>query len=327
MLSFLAQLWPEDLKKASEKVAASGQQKKSEASTEHHLPPHLLPNVTEVTKEDKRWHAEEINEGRREELKAWMKHVRLKRRRAQSGMNLVDTTWVFKWKYKPNGTRFCKARLCVRGYKDSQKADVATYAFTATRESQRLVTSTAVIMGWRLRSMDVSTAFLQGAPFGEGREVSLKVDKELAKLLRQYEGYEDFDENLEVLSLDKLVYGLVDAPKAWFDELTATIKAAGWIQALLDPALLFKRSYGKLSGIMSLHVDDIKTGGTDSVMAELSQILKRKYGEIKEEMDNFEHCGVMHNTTEERGHDVAEALPGETRGDATRSRSTLPSAA
>ena len=127
--------------------------------------------------------------------------------------------------------------------------------------------------------------------------------------------------------MDKPVYGLVDAPKAWFDELTATIKAAGWIQALLDPALLFKRSYGKLSGIMSLHVDDIKTGGTDSVMAELSQILKRKYGEIKEEMDNFEHCGVMHNTTEERGHDVAEALPGETRGDATRSRSTLPSAA
>ena len=68
---------------------------------------------------------------------------------------------MLKWKII-EGIRAIKARLVVRGFKDSQANDLLTAASTASRWGQRLVNQLVAQMEWELFSFDVSSAFLQG---------------------------------------------------------------------------------------------------------------------------------------------------------------------
>ena len=93
--------------------------------------------------------------------------------------NIIDTRWVLKWKYvipteselkkdpKLTTKKTIRARLTVRGFKDSEKENVDRYAGTSNRSSQKLLVSEAVIQGWKIYSADISKAFLQGVTYEE----------------------------------------------------------------------------------------------------------------------------------------------------------------
>eukprot|EP00971_Amphidinium_carterae_P348580 6490571-Amphidinium_carterae.4 len=75
-------------------------------------------------------------------------------------INIIDGTFVLKWKWKSSTKRHCRAPLS----------------------------------GWKVTALDISTAFLQGLKYGnQGRVIHLKVDAEVAALLRELPGFEDFD--------------------------------------------------------------------------------------------------------------------------------------
>ena len=119
--------------------------------------------------------------------------------------------------------RTIRARLAVRGFKDSECGDIDRYAGTSTRCSQKLIVSEAVRNGWPICSADISKAFLQGVTYeqlvamtGEPmREVNFYLPANNIPLLRQLPGFENFNPQTEVLHCDKPGTGLVDAPRAF----------------------------------------------------------------------------------------------------------------
>ena len=60
-----------------------------------------------------------------------------------------------------------RARLCVREFKDVDATNLASYAGTSQRYSQRLLASEAVQRGWEMCTTDINKAFLQGVTYEE----------------------------------------------------------------------------------------------------------------------------------------------------------------
>ena len=170
-------------------------------------PPMDFPRASEVTKEDLKIFPKEIRTGKKTELDAFVQHKVFNRALKAMSSNIIDCRWVLRWKWKNKHHRFCRARLCLRGFKDQQKDELDTYGSTASRFSQRIICSMAAIYLWTLTAIDISTAFLQGEEYKDPkRRIHMKVDKELAELLRTHPGFEDFDEEIEVLLLLKSAY-------------------------------------------------------------------------------------------------------------------------
>ena len=82
--------------------------------------------------------------------------------------NVMTCVWVLTFKQADGGWKI-KARLCLRGFQDRQGIDLHKYSPTASRVAQRLLIITAVMYKWRLVSIDISAAFLQGLPLEEAR--------------------------------------------------------------------------------------------------------------------------------------------------------------
>lgn len=57
-----------------------------------------------------------------------------------------------------------KARLCVRGNQERDKALIDSFSPTVSRYTVRMLLILLATMGWEPRTVDVSTAFLQGMP-------------------------------------------------------------------------------------------------------------------------------------------------------------------
>ena len=114
------------------------------------------------------------------------------------GQCRISTTWVITDKRGNTGT-VVKARLVARGYED--ESDVRSDSPTCMKDSIRLVLSVAVSRGWKMHSLDVKAAFLQGQQIA--RDLFIFPPKEFRK-----KGY--------LWKLRKVVYGLNDASRIWY---------------------------------------------------------------------------------------------------------------
>jgi hypothetical protein len=125
------------------------------------------------------------------ELCSWAELKCFTRKSRQHASNIIDVRWVLKNKWEQptvdaltggptvsaltggSGTtevakvakpvKTIRARLTVRGFKDTDKGDVDRYADTSDRSSQKVLVSEAVLRGWDICTADISKAFLQGA--------------------------------------------------------------------------------------------------------------------------------------------------------------------
>ncbi len=77
-----------------------------------------------------------------------------------NGQECLSLRWVVKDKLSDEGVQVCKARLCVRGFEE--ETNFRTDSPTCSREGIRLFLSTTASRKWKIHSMDVKGAFLQG---------------------------------------------------------------------------------------------------------------------------------------------------------------------
>ena len=284
-------------------------------------------------------HKPEVEAAMLKELQTWAKLKCFSRKQRSQARNIIDTKWVVKWKFElptvdvdqasrgsgsveargkannpPKSTRTIRARLTVRGFKDSDRNTIDRCAGTSARSSQKVLVSEAVRRRWDTATTDISKAFLQGVTYEElakltgeqVREVNFYLPAAMIPLLRKVPGFEDFNPREEVLHCDKPGTGLVDAPRAFSIKLGLVTKnKCGLIPSKVDPELCYKHEPtsgsssveaggGELVCLMTKHVDDLKITGRPDVVRHVLGEIQKVFGELKIIWHDFTNCGVRH---------------------------------
>ena len=105
-----------------------------------------------------------------------------------------------------------KARWCVRGYLDPDLMDLETASPTLSQEGFAITLQLLASQQWGLKIGDVEGAFLRGD--------ELRREKGRVLVRLPATGVPGLERDT-VVELLKPVYGLADAPEAWFDSLTS----------------------------------------------------------------------------------------------------------
>lgn len=176
-------------------------------------------------------------------------------------LSIVDCKWIYKTKYKPNGEieRF-KARLVAKGFQQDPRVSFGnTFSPVARIASIRIILVLATSLKWKVRQLDVNNAFLNGV---------LQEDV----YMWQPRGFEDQKHPTYVCKLRKALYGLRQAPRAWFESLRNTLLMWGFYNTKGDTSLFVRFTSCSIL-IIIIYVDDILVTG--SYEAELQKFTKQ----------------------------------------------------
>lgn len=150
-----------------------------------------------------------------------------------------------------------KARLVAKGFHQQSRVDYAeTYSLIVKPITIRTVFSLAVSYGWPIKQIDVSNDFLHG---------SLNETIYMA----QPPGFVHPQHPKALYFLKKAIYGLKQAPHAWFSSLSTHLLEFGFHASTVDSSLfLFNSAHTWL--MVLVYVDDlILTGSSMSALDEL----------------------------------------------------------
>ena len=191
------------------------------------------------------------------------------------GQYTISTRWVFSEKEK-EGKPTIKARLVARGFEEDSD-DIRTDSPTCSKSCLRLVMVTAACYGWKLNSMDVASAFLQGNAIE--RDVFVRPPRDVCAPDK-------------VWKLKRCLYGLNDAPRAWYNKVTEELIKLGAVRSKVDNAMFMWFDEGRLIGHLVSHVDDFIFAGVDRWREEVIGEIRRKFNISSEEQGSFRFLGL-----------------------------------
>lgn len=155
------------------------------------------------------------------------------------GLTTVSCKWVITEKER-NGVTLLKARLVARGFEEV--VECRTESPTCSRQALRMVFVSATSMSWKLESLDITSAFLQGNLLE--RDVFVRPPAE-------------YREKGKVWKLMRCIYGLNDAPREWYNRVEEVLKNFGGKKSRFDSAMfLWYDDDECFCGIVVTHVDD-----------------------------------------------------------------------
>jgi len=189
--------------------------------------------------------------------------------------NIIGTKLVFIIKLNKQGEVVGnKARLVAQGYSQQEGIDYTeTFAPVARLEAIRLILSYAVNHGIILYQMDVKSAFLNGV-----------ISEEV--YVKKPPGFEDLKHPDHVYKLKKSLYGMKQAPRAWYDRRSNFLIENDFKRDQVDTTL-FRRTLEKDILVVQICDDDIIFGSTNaSLCKEFSKLMKDEFemsmmGELK----------------------------------------------
>jgi hypothetical protein len=162
----------------------------------------------------------------------------------------IGLKWVFKLKKDPDGNIVkYKARLVVKGYAQRQGVDFdEVFAPVARMETVRILLALAAHGGWEVHHMDVKSAFLNG-------------DLAEEVYVQQPAGFSSKERPEAVLKLSKALYGLRQAPRAWYAKLDSSLVDLGFARSPLEHAV-YRRGDETNYLLVGVYVDDLIITGT-----------------------------------------------------------------
>ena len=183
------------------------------------------------------------------------------------GVKPVPMKWVYKIKRNADGSveRF-KARLVAKGFLQKQGVDFEeVYAPVSKQTTVRALLAVCAEKDLELEQLDVKTAFLNG-----------HLEEEI--YMQQAQGYEEGSPTV-VCKLRRAIYGLRQAPRAWYLRLKEEMEKLGWTVSGADPALFTRREEGGVFYAL-VYVDDILMAGPKG-----SPVMERLKAELTEIFD------------------------------------------
>nr|GEU86297.1 hypothetical protein [Tanacetum cinerariifolium] len=140
-----------------------------------------------------------------------------------------------------------KARLVAQGHKQEDGIDYEeVFAPVARIEAIRLFLAYASFMGFLVYQMDVKSAF----PYDT-------IEEEV--YVCQPRGFEDPDHHDKVYKVVKALYGLHQAPRAWYETLATYLLKNGFQKGTIDQTLFIKKKKRDIL-LVQIYVDDIIFG-------------------------------------------------------------------
>ncbi|GKB09090.1 putative ribonuclease H-like domain-containing protein [Tanacetum coccineum] len=152
-----------------------------------------------------------------------------------NGKRAIGTKWVFRNKKEERGIVVRnKARLVAQGYTQEEGIDYdEVFAPVARIEAIRLFLAYASFMGFIMYQMDMKSAFLYGT-----------IEKEV--YVCQPLGFEDPHFPDKVYKVEKALYGLHQAPRAWYETLSTYLIENGFRRGNIDKTLFIKKDKGDI---------------------------------------------------------------------------------
>ncbi|KAG8489058.1 hypothetical protein CXB51_017051 [Gossypium anomalum] len=170
------------------------------------------------------------------------------------GRKAIGCKWLFKIKKNPDGTiNHRKARLVAKGCSQVPGCDFTeTFSPVVKPATIRVILSVAVTKGWPLRQVDVNNAFLNGDLVND-------------VYMQQPPGFVQHGSSGETLvcHLTKALYGLRQAPRAWFDKLKQFLVSTGFTLSKSDASLFVRSTFDNTLYVL-VYVDDIVITGSSS---------------------------------------------------------------
>ncbi|GKC66932.1 putative ribonuclease H-like domain-containing protein [Tanacetum coccineum] len=168
-----------------------------------------------------------------------------------NGKKAIGTKWVFKNKKDKRGIVIRnKVRLVAQGHRQEEGIDYEeVFAPVARIEAIRLVLAYASFMGFLVYQMDVKSAFLYAT-----------IEEEV--YVTQPPGFKDPDHPDKVYKVVKALYGLHQAPRAWYETLANYLLGNGFKRGKIDQTLFIKKQKGDIL-LVQVYVDDIIFGSTN----------------------------------------------------------------
>nr|GEZ69363.1 retrovirus-related Pol polyprotein from transposon TNT 1-94 [Tanacetum cinerariifolium] len=137
----------------------------------------------------------------------------------------------------------------MRGYRQEEGIDFKeSFAPIARIEAIRIFLAYAAHKSFTVFQIDMKTAFLHG---------SLKEDVYVC----QPKGFIDADHLSHIYKLKKALYGLKEALRAWYDELSTFLLQNHFFKGTIDPTLFIRRFHDDIL-VVHVYVDDIIFGFT-----------------------------------------------------------------
>ncbi|GKB34809.1 putative ribonuclease H-like domain-containing protein [Tanacetum coccineum] len=158
-----------------------------------------------------------------------------------------------------------KARLVAQGYKQEEGIDYEeVFAPVARIKAIRLFLAYASFMNFLVYQMDVKSAFLYGT-----------IEEEV--YVSQPPGFVDPEFPKKVYKVEKALYGLHQAPRAWYETLSTYLLDNGFYRGQIDKTLFIKRVKGDIL-LVQVYVDDIIFGSTKkSLCTDFEQIMHKRF--------------------------------------------------
>nr|GEX80130.1 putative ribonuclease H-like domain-containing protein [Tanacetum cinerariifolium] len=182
-----------------------------------------------------------------------------------NGNRAIGTKWVFRNKKDERGIVVRnKARLVTQGYTQEEGIDYdEVFALVARIESIRLFSTYTSFMKFIVYQMDVKSAFLYGT-----------IEEEV--YVCQPPGFEDPYFPNKVYKVEKALYGLHQAHRAWYEILSTYLLENGFRRGTIDKTLFIEKYKDDIL-LVYVYVDDIIFGSTKKFLCdEFKQMMHKR---------------------------------------------------
>ncbi|GKA37441.1 putative ribonuclease H-like domain-containing protein, partial [Tanacetum coccineum] len=183
-----------------------------------------------------------------------------------NGKKVIGTKWVFRNKRDERSIVVKnKARLVAQGFRQEEGIDYdEVFAPVARIEAIRLFLAFASYMGFTVYQMDVKSAFLYGT-----------IEEEV--YVYQPPGFVDPAHPNKVYKVIKALYGLHQAPRAWYETLSSFLMENGFRRGTIDKTLFINKNKKDIM-LVQVYVDDIIFGFTkQSMCTEFEECMHKRF--------------------------------------------------